>query len=45
MLSKLSFLEKGKNNNIPFIFLHAFPFNKEMWKKQLEGLSKHVFLF
>jgi pimeloyl-ACP methyl ester carboxylesterase len=35
----VSYLEQGVSTGIPLIFIHGFPFNKEMWTAQLVALS------
>jgi len=37
---RVSYLEEGLPNGNPLIFIHGFPFNKEMWEKQLSALSE-----
>lgn len=36
----VSYLEEGSPNGNPLIFIHGFPFNKKMWKKQLSALKE-----
>ncbi|MBI5474032.1 MAG: alpha/beta fold hydrolase [Ignavibacteriae bacterium] len=41
------YVEEGKQNSLPVIFLHGFPFSHQMWEGQI-GLLKnefHVFAF
>ncbi len=35
-------IKHGINRRATVIFIHGFPFNSEMWLKQLEGLDKRV---
>ncbi len=35
----VSYLEEGVSNAVPLIFIHGFPFNKEMWSAQLTALG------
>ncbi|MEQ1584346.1 MAG: alpha/beta hydrolase [Cyclobacteriaceae bacterium] len=35
----VGYLEQGVSTGIPLIFIHGFPFNKEMWSTQLTALS------
>jgi len=35
----VSYLEEGTSTSLPLIFIHGFPFNKEMWSTQLTALS------
>jgi 3-oxoadipate enol-lactonase len=37
---RVSYLEEGLPTGLPLIFIHGFPFNKEMWEKQLTVLSE-----
>ena len=37
---RVSYLEEGLPNGMPLIFIHGFPFNKEMWEKQLTVLNE-----
>ena len=34
------YIDEGKPDAMPVIFLHGFPFNHEMWKAQVELVSK-----
>ena len=36
----VSYTDEGLENAPVIIFIHGFPFNKEMWNKQLEALSE-----
>lgn len=36
----VSYTDEGLENAPVVIFIHGFPFNKEMWNKQLEALSE-----
>ena len=36
----VSYLEEGLVGGIPVIFIHGFPFKKEMWEKQLSALNE-----
>lgn len=36
----VSYLEEGPPTGLPVIFIHGFPFNKEMWEKQLSVLNE-----
>jgi len=35
----VSYLDEGASTGMPLIFIHGFPFNKEMWSTQLTALS------
>jgi len=35
----VSYLEEGTSTTLPLIFIHGFPFNKEMWSTQLTALG------
>jgi pimeloyl-ACP methyl ester carboxylesterase len=35
----LNYVEVGKRDGIPIIFLHGFPFSHEMWKPQLDVIG------
>jgi 3-oxoadipate enol-lactonase len=35
----VSHLDEGTSTGVPLIFIHGFPFNKEMWTSQLTTLS------
>jgi 3-oxoadipate enol-lactonase len=35
----LSYLDEGKHEGIPLIFIHGFPFNKWTWENQIEVCS------
>lgn len=35
----VSYLDEGTSSGLPLIFIHGFPFNKEMWTSQLTALS------
>lgn len=35
----VSYVEEGVSTGVPLIFIHGFPFNKEMWSAQLTALS------
>jgi len=39
MAVTLAALEGGMGNALKVVLLHAFPFNKQMWKHQVAGLS------
>ena len=36
----VSYLDEGPANGLPVIFIHGFPFNKEMWKEQLSAFNE-----
>lgn len=36
----VSYLEEGASSGVPLIFIHGFPFNKEMWSSQVTVLSE-----
>src|SRR4051794_29967482 len=36
----ISYETAGNEKAIPVIFIHAFPFNSEMWKPQVAALQK-----
>jgi len=36
----VSYLEEGLPGGLPLIFIHGFPFNKQMWEKQLSVLNE-----
>jgi 3-oxoadipate enol-lactonase len=35
----VGYFDEGPANGIPIIFIHGFPFSKEMWKEQVNALS------
>jgi 3-oxoadipate enol-lactonase len=37
--NKVSYFDEG-HGDLPVVFLHGFPFNKEMWEPQLEALKE-----
>jgi 3-oxoadipate enol-lactonase len=37
---QVSYLDEGPANGMPVIFIHGFPFRKEMWEKQVSALNK-----
>jgi 3-oxoadipate enol-lactonase len=37
---QVSYLEEGSPTGFPLIFIHGFPFNKWMWKKQLLSIKE-----
>ncbi len=38
----VSYFEEGASTGIPLIFIHGFPFNKEMWAAQLTSFSDNL---
>jgi 3-oxoadipate enol-lactonase len=36
---EISYLEEGAPDALPLLFIHGFPFNKLMWKHQLQALK------
>lgn len=42
MASKLVVLEKGQDHKTKVVLLHGFPFDKSMWKGQVDALSSKV---
>lgn len=38
----LAYDERGSENALTLVLLHAFPLNRTMWKNQLEALSSHA---
>lgn len=38
----VSYTDEGPENVPVIIFIHGFPFNKEMWNKQLDALSENL---
>lgn len=38
--SHLHYVEAGNKDAMPVLFLHGFPFSHEMWKGQIEAVSK-----
>lgn len=37
---RVSYLDEGSSTGLPLIFIHGFPFNKEMWEKQVSALNE-----
>src|SRR5665811_1005464 len=37
----VSYTDEGPDNAPVIIFIHGFPFSKEMWKKQMESLNEN----
>lgn len=37
---KVGYLDAGPASGLPVIFIHGFPFSKEMWEKQLSALCE-----
>ena len=40
----ISFETFGPRTGLPIVFIHGFPFSKEVWKPQVEALKKDCFL-
>jgi pimeloyl-ACP methyl ester carboxylesterase len=38
--SNLHYVDSGNGDSMPVLFLHGFPFSHEMWKEQIEAVSK-----
>lgn len=36
----VSYLDEGSSTGVPLVFIHGFPFNKEMWEKQVSALKE-----
>jgi pimeloyl-ACP methyl ester carboxylesterase len=39
---RVAYIDEGKQEGVPLIFIHGFPFNKLMWKNQLEVFKEHT---
>ncbi len=37
---QVSYLDEGPAGGLPVIFIHGFPFSKEMWEKQVSALNE-----
>lgn len=35
----IAYTDDGSNSGLPVVFIHGFPFSKEMWKAQVEALK------
>lgn len=38
--NRVAYFDEGFRDGIPILFIHGFPFNKEMWKKQLTAFAE-----
>jgi 3-oxoadipate enol-lactonase len=38
----VAYIDEGKSEGIPLIFIHGFPFNKWMWENQIDVFKEHV---
>lgn len=41
--NNIQIFQKGDSHNLPLIFVHGFPFDHQMWDKQIEHFSKNYF--
>ena len=41
--NNIQIFQKGDSHNLPLIFVHGFPFDHQMWDKQIEHFSKIYF--
>lgn len=39
---QVAFMDEGKPEGVPLIFIHGFPFNKWMWENQVDVFKEHT---
>src|SRR5687767_7172652 len=39
---QVTYIDEGKPEGIPLIFIHGFPFNKWMWENQIDVFKEHT---
>ena len=38
----LYYMEQGRSDGLPVVFIHGFPFNCRMWQPQLAALPEYI---